>query len=234
MPVQLIKRIQVMRHCAAARLVCVILLIISFGFLIQSIFDSSIRSSVILVFGIIALLCGLVLLSLHCYLKKNSGTFSPYRIPILPHNLDAATAMLYTQKVGDDAYGFVGNCGKIKVRLLALYQSRFAEDQLALRRKKANAVLNKTHCIPREESLFEAISRLRINVVICQEETEELNKWVSKRTSQMLLRNESIVSAAILLNSQELLFPAFLSGDVELKEINKYEAAARILVERLR
>lgn len=233
MPALLSTRIKLMRRCAVFQLAAVILLAISFGVLIQVLIEQVATYGIILLSGGAMGLSIVVLLFVYFFLKRRSGVFTPYRIPISVPDKNAAFQMLYATPIDQNAYLFLGSRGSIKVRLLALYQPSFSASSFSKQRKQINANINQQYHIPQQEPYFDAVSRLRINLVVCDNSNDELEKWVSKNPVHLLSRNESIVSAAILIKEQTLLLPAFLSENLYWKEIKKYEAAATLLVERL-
>ena len=135
-------------------------------------------------------------------------------------------------EVCDGAYISFQKHGKLTFRILIQYFPYYDKEKISKQRKKANQQINQAYHIKAEAPLFETLQTARINLIVCEEISDELIKWVECNTEKLLSRNESIINAAVVTKENIMLFPDCLHGPSYV-EVNKYEAASRILCNSL-
>ena len=191
-----------------------------------------VRAIICVCFGFTGCIFVLPIILCTRFLKMNTGDLSQYEIPIVASDLEAVVLALNAEKIDDDHYVSFRKKDGIMVRILAQYGSAFTKRESTAKRKRANKVINARYGISSKASLYDALSSLRINLVICNRRNDELLSWLNANTTMMLRRNEAIVSAAIIMGEQRLLFPACME-DLSIINLKRYEMAAVVLMECL-
>lgn len=77
-------------------------------------------------------------------------------------------------------------------------------------------------------SMYEVFSKFRINLIVCETSSPELERYINHNADILLMRNEIVISAAIVLNEQVLLFPDCMTN-LTLNQLKRYKAAAQFL-----
>lgn len=227
MPPQFHEDVKRLRRCSAMSLLCGVLALMFGGLTVQGLFAGA-QSRWLIVFlsGLAACVCGL--LGSAKIRKSFSRNGEAYHVPL--GNIDLA-AILHTfsaEEIAPDTYISFCKVGRLSARLLIQHAPDFSGDDLTRRRKTANRKINQKYRINASAPFFEVASRFRINLVVCDRMSPELQQWVSQDTDKLLSRAESIVSVAVVLDEKLLVFPA-CTGDVLWQDLQKYEAAARLL-----
>lgn len=233
MPDSFFHRIKMMRIHQTIQLICLIMAMISCGVLIQCMLEGNIVLEVGLFLGIMAVVSISLLIYSRRYLKDRSGNFPFYRIPIAVETVDDIVKLLGAGEVAPNAFFSLFTCKNIKVRLLMLYCPVFSEEMVKKQRRTANKKINSLFSSPANEPYFEAVARHRINLVVCDNCNDELLAWVTRNPEHLMHRNESIMAAAVILQEKMLILPAFVSGDLDFKQLKKYEIACNTLSTQL-
>lgn len=201
-------------------------LVVFFGLEIEAFLSSAglLTKSVLF---ILILIC-FILIRVVGSAKKKLAPKEVYQIEIPPTNKEYFISSNNAVPVCEDTYVILRNEGKYKVRILIQFAPKFDSNFLTKQRKTANRIINKRYNIQSNLPLHDALKMLRINVVVCDEISDNARKWVERNTELLLSRSESIVNAAAFANQGTILFPDCPSG-LTYNEILKYELAARTL-----
>ena len=141
-------------------------------------------------------------------------------------------SFLFLAKVCDGAYVSFRKYGKTSLRILIQWVPDCGQEEILTQRKKANRRINQAYPVKAEAPLFDALRMARVNLIVCEDLSDELIRRVERDTEKMLGRNESIINAAIALKDKTMVFPDCLHGPSYI-EIQKYEAAAKTLCNSL-
>lgn len=226
MPDRLKLRISNLKNLSLISSVLWWLLVIFLGLEIEAFlsFASLFAKSVLLV---LILICLSLIFCIESF-KKKLGPKEVHQIKISSINKEYFISSNNAVPVYEDTYVILRNEGKYKMRILIQFVSRFDSNLLTSHRKIANHNINKKYNMQNNLPLHDALKMLRINLVICDEMSDDARKWVGRNTELLLSRNESIVNAAAFLNQETFIFPDCLSG-LTYNEIIKYELAANTL-----
>ena len=126
-------------------------------------------------------------------------------------------------QLGEQGYGKVDTFRGKRIRLLVQEEDPFIPTVASKNRKHLNQKFNKLYPCKQAVSLLEGTKMLRINLVICREENDDLIKWV-QQTKRTLFRTEIIVNMALATNSGKLLIPS-LNGHFDYSALKRYEVA---------
>ena len=226
-------RIKIMRIHQIIQLISLIIAMFSCGLLLQCMFEGRILPSAAIILGIMALCSISSLIWSHKYIKRVSGQFPCYHIPVDVDSIDMVVERFSGNEVIPDSYVSFSGFQNIKIRTLITYCPSFSETATKKQRKKANNKVNSLFPTPSSEPYHKAIARQRINLVVCNSCNDELLMWINRMPEHLMHRNESILSAAIVLDEKTLLLPAIFSGGLDLKQINKYEYSCNMLFNSL-
>lgn len=231
MPPLFYERVRKMRICASIQLVSIIALLVTAGVLVECVFT---KAQFAVVCILLFILCVLILAVVLCngYIKRQPCGLKIYDIPIGTGDVESVAEALSASPIGEGAY--VSFCKKRNISVRVLIQSAAGFDRKVFsdQRKRLNRKINKANQISTEVPLHEALSSLRINLVVCDRRNAELIAWVGNNTERMLQRNEAVISAAVITEEKKLLFPACINN-LTIAELNRYEAAGTLLYEGL-
>lgn len=156
----------------------------------------------------------------------------PYRIKLPTGDLSQFVDMLNLSPLDCVcSYGFTAYRG-FTLRILSIANDYFDKAVIDLRRKKANAEINRKFGYDAAGGIFGFTNTVRINLVIVSNENKELLSWINRDPVSLLARGEAIVNAAILLENKTLVFP-YLLAPLTLGEAQRYIAVASFLCEKL-
>lgn len=229
MPYQLAHRIHELKKYAGFDLTIVCFLMILIGLEIEACLYR--RWYLSFLFLSMICVCLLTLFVLSC-LKKKQNFRQVYRIPVDFDNMDSIVCAFSAAKVCDGAYVSFRKYGKTTLRILIQWVPDCEQEQISAQRKKANRLINQAYPVKAEAPLFDALRMARVNLIVCDDLSDELIRRVERDTEKMLGRNESIINAAIALKDKTIVFPDCLHGPSYI-EIQKYEAAAKTLCNSL-
>lgn len=156
----------------------------------------------------------------------------PYHILIPEQSVQEIVNSLEAKEVSKDAYVSFLNCSGLSIRILSQFAPHFLPNELAKQRKTANRNINRIYHITSDVSSWSAHSMLRINLIVCQEESEQLLVWLQRDADRLLSRVESIINVAVLPEKGMFLFPSCV-GDLSLVQLKKYQVAGELLYYRL-
>ena len=97
-------------------------------------------------------------------------------------------------------------------------------------RKRINRSVNAQYGVSTKVSIYEAGKRLRINLIVCDTDSEELHAWCGSKVSYLFDRTESVLSAVIIMDERKLVFPA-CAGELSVAQVQCYESAAMLLAD---
>lgn len=220
-------RIRKMRICAFVQLGCFILAIISGGIFIECLFYN-VELSVFLCLGSVVCICVLVILFCSRYLKKDTDKLVQYEIPTWASDLEEVAQALSAGQMDSNSYVSFQKRGRISVRILVQYNPEFDKKEASRNRKRVNKVINTKFGVSSRVSMYDALSSIRINMAVCNRRNDDLISWVNTNTGMLLHRNEAILSAAVILDENKLIFPACMEN-LTIAELNRYEAACLVL-----
>ena len=227
MPSLFYERVRKMRICAYVQLVCIIFAMMSGGIFIASLFYNA-ELSVCLGFGSVGCICVLLILFSSRYLKKDTRNLLQYEIPMWATNVEEVASALSAGRIDNDSYVSFRKKGRISVRILVQFDSEFISKEVSRKRKRVNKIINSKFGVSSQVSMYDALSSIRVNLVVCNRRNDELISWVNANTRMLLHRNEAIVSAAVILGENKLIFPACIEN-LSIAEVSRYEAAGLIL-----
>lgn len=231
MPSLLFERVKKMRICAVIQTVCLILAMMSICIFLGCLFyHATLVTS--LSFGAVGCVSSLIILLCNRYLKADKSKLEQYEIPIHTADMASIAAVLIAEKFDNDAYVSFRKQGRISVRILAQYHPEFIKKEVSAKRKRANKRINARFDVSSQVPMYEALSSLRVNLVVCDQRNDDTIAWVNSNTAMLLQRNEAIVSAAVILGEKKLLFPACMEN-LSIGNVNRYEAAAAVLIASL-
>lgn len=182
---------------------------------------------------IIALAVSALLLYYFAVDKRRKVTASePYCIPISKQSTQKVLTSLEAKEVGKNAYVSFLNCCGLSIRILSQYAPHFLPNELAKQRKNANRYINQMYHITSDVSSWRAHSMLRINLIICQEESKQLLVWLQQDADRLLSRVESSINVVVFPEKGMFLFPSCV-GDLSFVQLKKYQIAGELLYYRL-
>ena len=149
-----------------------------------------------------------------------------YVIPLNNVSLHSIAQSFGATEMSDEAYIAFQTIAGISCRILIQYITQFNSSSLSQQRKKINRCINVKYQVKSEAPIFETLSRLRINLIVCETSSPSLVRYISQNACKLLYRNESIVQVAIILDEQVMLFPDCIST-LSLNQVKRYEIAAR-------
>ena len=162
------------------------------------------------------------------HMTKCDASQQPYIVSLPNIGIDAIIRGINAIQI-DSRSSFCNiSHGKISARVLILYDVDFNAKEMETRRKKINSCINKTYGFQSSVPFYEALTKLRINLVVVEHDPGVLSTWVNKNASCLLRRTESIINTAIVLERQELLFPA-INGAFSKIQLDKYSFSADVL-----
>ena len=148
-------------------------------------FFSSASPPVKSVLAIMILLCIFLIFCAES-VKKKPESKEVYQIRIEPTDKEYFASSNDAAPVCEDAYVILRNEGKYKVRILMQFAPEFDSNSLTKQRKTANRIINKKYNIQSNLPLHDALKMLRINLVVCDEMSEDACKWVGSNTELLL------------------------------------------------
>lgn len=199
-------------------------LVILIGLEIEAFLLNASAQIKLIIFALIAV-CSIILIYLG---SVKPPPITTHQIPILCTKKDSLITSLNAGQILDDAYIVFQNINTFKLRMLIQFIPQFDKDILAIQRKKANRKINMQCHVKSNQPFHDALKMLRINLVVCEDLSDPVLRWVEHDTANLLSRNESIIQAAVILKQGVLLFPDCPHGLTYI-EIKKYELAAKLL-----
>lgn len=227
MPSEFYVQLRKMKLCAITELVSCVLLIVFLSVPVSAIMAKHALRFVFISSIPVCLCAGII--AFCTIISRPRKELRPWRVRIRSADIVRSLGVSEIQK---DAYAAFLSYEKKRVRLLVQYVPIFSKSELANRRKRANRAINARYQVPAEVPRTEIGLMLRINMVVCPEENEEMVTWVQHEAARLLTRNEAIINVAVVENTQELLFPACM-GDLFFHQVSKYQVAAELLCSRL-
>ena len=228
MPPVFFERIRKMRICAWIELFCVVFLIFFSGLF----FESLLRGAPLWPALLFAFVCAIGLYISYIYFNKFEKP-EPYRIHISVKDFDSVAQALGAVMLEDDAFVVFREQERISLRILALHCKAFHKKELDVRRRRLNKCINRKYQIRSTGPWDEIGRRARINLVVCDSGNAKLTSWVCACTEMLLRRTEAIIPAALILDEETLLFPAYMQH-LHIMELKRYETAALVLTECLK
>ena len=227
MPEQFDKRICAQKTLIITELVCIIIIIIAIGLTAEVMIT---KSGVQIAYILLAIVCFfvLILVCISLYIKSASSCSELYTISIASSSLQSITDAFFANMIEEDAYISFCKIGKFSLRLLIQYTPKFDNKDLAQKRKKINRIINSRYHITTPMSMYEALTKLRVNLYVCERSSDEVYKFLKRDISILLKRNEIVIPAAVILDQKKLIFPDCMYG-LTLTELKRYEIAARFL-----
>jgi hypothetical protein len=167
------------------------------------------------------------------YLSKRSflrhkPTDTYFAIPAPPLSLEALTEALGCEKLTEDAYVLLVENKWLRLRLLLQYTAIFDREFLTKERSHLNKAINQKYHLKETGPLDEIGKRLRINLVVCEQDSPAVVQWVGQNRNHIIHRNEGIIHAAVALDSRVLYLPR-IYDELTSNQLDKYCAAAEIL-----
>lgn len=230
-PWELKKTVRLMGICAIFELICIIGAIVTSALCFEVLCYGSNK------YVSIPLLCISVVFGICIYFvsrisKRIVSSFRFYKINIRYTSLDDIINALSAEDVCNEGYVSFHAINKFSCRVLVQYIAQFSKNIVSKQRKKLNQSINLKYNVNSNMSIFEALSKFRINIIVCENANEELYKYINSNVSHLLSRNESILQVAIILDESVLLFPNCPSG-LSVNQISRYKAAANLLCDLL-
>lgn len=225
MPSRLVKTIQIIKFVARIELLCTMIILLSLGLLIESLFGGG-SIQIIIFLSCICVVCGTTIAVSSTKIRNLSKSAETYVIPLNNVSLHSIGQSFGATEISDEAYIAFQTIAGISCRILIQYITQFNSSSLSQQRKKINRCINVKYQVKSEAPIFETLSRLRINLIVCETSSPSLVRYISQNASKLLYRNESIVQAAIILDEQVMLFPDCIST-LSLNQVKRYEIAAR-------
>lgn len=231
MPPRFYARTRTMKRCAVSDLICTVILIMALGLAVELLVlhGSSLAISIAMA---TALTCMVLLVRNARRIKALSKPLTPYCVPLDDVTFSAIVSGFDAAEVESGGYAAFSKLGKYSVRLLIQHTHRFDHGELCQQRKKLNRKNNAHYKTKTEMPIFEALSMLRINLVVCDEAPDDVWEYLEKNIELLLSRNELIVPAVIALDRQQLFFPNCMAS-LTINQLARYVAAARYLCSAL-
>lgn len=229
MPLSFYKHIRRLWLHAIVDLIGTVLLIVFLALSIELLIAKR-SAGMLLVTAFIIVIFGTVMIINKKKLKIDFSNTPPYKIPITIDTIHGFAQSCGANSIDDSsAYVTFAYIQKIRVRMLIQYSSEFDHAIISKKRKQLNKVVNTKYSIKTSGSLYDSLASLRINLVICDKSSLAMIDWVNKKTTELLSRNESIVSVAVDLEEKTLLFPSHVSN-LSIIELKKYVLAGEYLI----
>ena len=171
------------------------------------------------VFGCLFSVAFLLTLFFFCYAnKKPRNKLNPWivSIPNVATFLDKKNLHFLYPGI----FFCIENYYNMRIRMLIQYENQFNRELVAKNRNKANYKANKTLGIKQVASNWEIMRMLRINLLICNNSSNELLNWVQS-TSHSIRRAESIFNFAYIRSEDALIVPA-LQGSFEVSQVRNH------------
>ncbi len=161
---------------------------------------------------------------LHCH-------DGPYILPVRARDAEQAFRAVCAQVLPIDAQqtAFRLNRG-FQFRILVTKMDAFSKEAYDRERRTANRLYQKTFRPAQWVSREKGHRMLRLNLVQVQTMNDPLRRYLSRSAARNLSRVEGILTAA--LADGQLWIPP-LNGDVDLAEVQRYRAAAELLMNTL-
>lgn len=230
MPTKFKQRVRVMRISAYSDLICLIaamfVIVLSAEILIWQ------GLSVYLIpCAIVMVACVISAYLFHRHMKKLAADKDPYRVSLPEMTKDMIIARMGATEVVTNGYAATQRWDKYSLRIALQFTDRFDREHISQQRKQLNSKYNRSYGVKRAVSMFDALKMIRINLIVCEEENDELVKYL-RTAQQTVFRNEIIVPAAVILGEQVLLYPNCVAG-LMVNQVNRYAAVAEYLIQNL-
>ena len=75
--------------------------------------------------------------------------------------------------------------------------------------------------------MWEVVSRVRVNLVVCDAVNDALSRYIGTHAGHLLLRNECVINMAVAGGS--LLMPPVLGADVDASALKRYARSADLI-----
>lgn len=229
MPDLFYKRLRRMRIYDYFETIAVLLIL---GCLIIATGVISSRTSLAIVLYLIAIFISAALWLCYRKVTKSGNQQEPYFISLENISKDVIISRVNAKRIDDHSFFCIVSGGRISARTLILYDTVFDAKNMRVLRRNANSHINKICNSPSSVPLYEALTKLRINLVVAEHETDELVVWVNKNANHLMRRTEGIINAAIVLDRQMLIFPA-LYGAFSKIQLDKYLFSAEVLLKNV-
>ena len=223
-------RLRQMRICAGIELACILLGILVIGLLVVDLTAEVSLGAAAL--AVAALICVVCFACCRAFISKRRVHGAHYEIPVGIGTYEKLTAIMSGVVMRKNAHIAFMDQNRMIIRVLMQYAPVFRQQEFLKQRKSVNAEANRQFCIPSSVSIYEVFKQMRINLVVCEEANDALLAWVSRNAHPLLHRNEAVVNAAVVLKTGKLIFPVCVDH-LSLLELERYEAAARLLTEKL-
>lgn len=231
MPTRYYRRIDTMKKLAYTEIICTIVLVMS-GILLIEVLVAKTNAWAMASLLSIFLVCVCVLIGTVQYGNSVSKQAEIYQISISGTDWNHIVNVFGGVDILPNTCVSFSTTHGFSARTLIQYCDCFNRQELANQRSKANQLINKRYGVDSSVSLFEAKTKFRINLVVCQKNSPELLAWVKHDVNKLLSRNESIVQMAIALDDNLLLVPDF-TNPLMLHELNRYVVATQMVCDRL-
>ncbi len=153
-----------------------------------------------------------------------------FRFSIRPELLDAllrGDGAVYSEA---DSVCFLMEERHMRIRELILTVPAFDRAAVRKARERANRSINRL--IGETDRMESGVKYMRINCVVCDSESDALDRWVVSDFARLLTRNEIILHAAIIRDRSELLLPV-IKEPVYPYVLDLYQAAFLLLKRQL-
>ena len=185
-----------------------------------------------LAFALLFTICVVIMVFIARRTHSLSADTEPYCVSLSLKSKDAIISALGAKEIDNAVSASVIAIKGYSARIIIQEAESFDKSLLSKQRKKANQILNKQLNTRSEVPLYSALKMIRINLVICEENSPSLHEYLTGSTSNLLSRNEIVIPAAVVLSERKMLYPK-CAADVTPNELSRYIAVAAYLVEKL-
>lgn len=220
-----------MRLCAITDLICRLILIMAIGLTVELLALHSGFPAILILLAVM-LLCVVFLACSAKRIHALSKHLAPYCVPLGNVTLSSLISAFGASEMGNGGYVAFSRIGRYHFRLVLQHTPQFDREEISRARKTLNKKINAQYRLQTKMSLWDAYSLIRINLVVCQQRSDELLETMHGNMETLLSRNEVIIPAAIVLDSGELFFPDCMAR-LTPNQLNRYIAAAQYLYNTL-
>lgn len=185
----------------------------------------------ILPFILIVLLCVILMVWVEQRTRFLSKDLDPYYAPLFFETKEYIVSVLGAININDEIYASTDSINGYSARILVQDATHCNYTELSKQRKKANQVLNKRYGTQQEVPLYSALKMIRVNLLICNEDSESLHQYLSNNIGKLLSRNEVVIPVAAVINEQKILYPK-CPANLTLNQLSRYVAVADYLIEK--
>ena len=223
-------RIVQLQRYLLCELICLIVLIISLGLSFEAVFSVGHTCITFSLLGI-SVICISMLIMIACFKRSYSKKAKLCAIPIDTISWEQVCTLFSASEILPDAYVSFCKIGSRTTRLLFLYCTRYCKKVISAQRKAANRIINKRYSISSAASLFDAKSRSRVNILVCEKASKDLYQLLETNSKFQIKQSEIVFTVAVALDDNILLMPD-CTGEFTLSELIRYSDAVSILTKK--